>query len=67
VGLELGQNNLREKFDLLCLALLHSTDEAIRHNPRDSEVVKGNTVLAVMGDVDNVCAAHEATRASRLS
>ena len=67
MGLELGQNNLREKFDLLCLALLHSTDEAIRHNPRDSEVVKGNTVLVVMGDVGKVRAAREAANASRHS
>ena len=51
----------------MCLAVLHSTDEAIRYNPRDSEIVKGNTVLVVMGDVGNVRAAREAASASRHS
>lgn len=63
VGVELGRINLREKFDLMCLAVFHGTDEAIRYNPRDSEVVKGNTVLVVMGDVRSVRLAREAANA----
>lgn len=63
VGLELSQLNLRKKFNLMCLAILDGAAEAIQYNPRENEVVKGNTVLVVMGDVTNVRTAREAAQA----
>jgi len=65
VGVELRQLDLREKFNLLCLALRHSTDESFRYGPHDNERVKENTVLVVMGDVENVRTAREAAKAHR--
>lgn len=65
VGEELGGIHLREKYNLSCLALRHSTDETFRYNPQDNEVVKGNSVLVVMGDLEHVRAAREAAEASR--
>lgn len=67
VGLPLSQLHLREKFNLLCLAILDGAEEAVRYNPCDTEVVKGNTVLVVMGDVKNVRTAREVAHASRPS
>jgi len=65
VGQELGRLELREKFNLSCLALRHTTDETFRYNPHDSEVVKGNSVLVVMGDVEHVRLARQSAEASR--
>jgi hypothetical protein len=42
----------------------HSTDETYRYNPADEEVVKGNCVLVVMGDVEHVGRARRAAEAS---
>ena len=67
VGLGLGQINLSEKFDLLCLAVVHCDDKAFQYNPRDSEVMKGNTVLVVMGNVENLNTAREAANTRSLS
>ncbi len=66
VGMELGRVNLRDKFNLSCLALRHSTDDTFRYNPHDSEVVKGNSILVVMGDVEHIREAREAAEASRM-
>ncbi len=65
VGMELGSISLREKYNLSCLALRHTTDETFRYNPHDSEVVKGNSVLVVMGDVEHVRGARQAAEAAR--
>ena len=67
VGMELGRLGIREKFNLSCLALRHSTEDTYRYNPHDNEVVKGNSILVVMGDVEHVTAARKAAEASRLA
>lgn len=64
VGRELGQLDLPERFSLSCLALRYSTDETYRYNPHSSEVIKGNCVLVVMGDVEHVHAARQIATAS---
>jgi voltage-gated potassium channel len=64
VGKELGQLDLQERFSLCCLALRCSTDETYRYNPHNSELVKGNSVLVVMGNVEDVQTARRAAAAS---
>lgn len=64
VGKDLGALRLREKYSLACLALRHSTAESFCYNPGDREVVKGNSVLVVMGDVEHVTKARAAAGAS---
>lgn len=65
VGMELGRIQLRDKFNLSCLALRHTTDETFRYNPLDAEVVKGNSILVVMGDMEHIRLAREAAEAAR--
>lgn len=65
VGMELGRIQLRDKFNLSCLALRHTTDETFRYNPLDGEVVKGNSILVVMGDMEHIRLAREAAEAAR--
>jgi voltage-gated potassium channel len=64
VGKELGQLDLQERFNLCCLALRCSTDETYRYNPHNSESIKGNSVLVVMGNVEDVQTARKAAAAS---
>jgi voltage-gated potassium channel len=64
VGKELGQLDLQERFNLCCLALRCSTDETYRYNPHNSESIKGNSVLVVMGNVEDVQTACRAAAAS---
>jgi voltage-gated potassium channel len=64
VGKELGQLDLQERFSLCCLALRCSTDETYRYNPHNSESIKGNSVLVVMGNVEDVETARRAATAS---
>lgn len=66
VSMELGHIQLRDKFNVSCLALRHSTDEAFRYNPPDTEIVKGNSVLVVMGDVEHIREARAAAEAARV-
>lgn len=65
VGKNLGAINLREQFNLSCLAVRHPGEETYLYNPRDAEVMKGNSVLVVMGDVEQVRKARDAASASR--
>jgi voltage-gated potassium channel len=66
VGIELGHIQLRDKFNVSCLALRHSTDDSFRYNPPDTEIVKGNCVLVVMGDVEHIREARAAAEAARV-
>ena len=68
VNVPLGQLNLRQKFHVSCLALRHPGDESFRYNPSDHETVKGNTVLVIMGDVENIeKARHQATASGAVA
>lgn len=64
VGKTLGALDLREKHALSCLAIRLPADESYRYNPSDEQVVKGNSILVVMGDVEHVRQARHSAEAS---
>ncbi len=63
VGRSLGKLELREQHNLSCLAMRAPGDEGFRYNPHDSELVRGNSVVVVMGNVDDIHAARTAAAA----
>lgn len=65
VGRTLEQLNLRDSFNLCCLAIKHPAEESYTYNPPEAEYVKGNSVMVVMGDVSDVGDARRAAEASR--
>ena len=63
VGKSLGLIELREHHNLSCLAIREPGEEQFRYNPHDSEVIRGNAVVVVMGNVDDIHAARTAAQA----
>lgn len=63
VGQSLGKIELRERFSLSCLAIREPGEEIFRYNPHDSEVVRGNAVIVVMGNVNDIHTARTAASA----
>ncbi len=63
VGQQLGQLNLRDRYQLGCLALKERGQDGFVYNPHDDLVVHPDTVLVVMGDVEHVKAARHAAEA----
>lgn len=59
----LGNIGLKEHFHLSCLALKPPGEDQFVYNPQDSDIVKGNMVLVVMGDVEHVKTARQAAEA----
>ena len=63
VGHSLGELRLREDYRLSCLALREPGVETFRYNPPDGEVCRGNSVVVVIGNVDDIHAARTASAA----
>ena len=63
VGHSLGKIELRERFNLSSLALREPGEQHFRYNPHDSEVLRGNAVIVVMGNVDDIHTARTAASA----
>ncbi|SRR5579871_507431 len=63
VGHSLGEVGLRERYNLSCLAFREPGVEAFRYNPHDAEICRGNSVVLVIGNVDDIHAARTAASA----
>jgi voltage-gated potassium channel len=60
VGRSLGDLGLRERYNLGCLALRDPGKDSFHYNPHDAEVCRANSVVVVMGNVDDIYSAREA-------
>jgi voltage-gated potassium channel len=63
VGKTLGVIELRERHNLSCLAIREPGEGDFRYNPHDAEVVRGNAVIVVMGNVDDIHVARQSAQA----
>ena len=66
VGQFLGQLGLRELHNLSCLALREAGQQKFLYNPHDSAEVKGDMVVVVMGNLDDINAARRASEAKAV-
>jgi voltage-gated potassium channel len=63
VGHSLGEVRLRDHYKLSCLALREPGTEDFRYNPPDGERLRGNSVVVVIGNVDDIHSARTAASA----
>jgi Trk K+ transport system NAD-binding subunit len=63
VGRSLGQLRLREHYKLSCLALREPGVDTFRYNPQDTDLCRGNSVVVVIGNVDDIHAARTSAAA----
>lgn len=66
-GLGLGKIGLRKEFGLTCLALRPSVEGEFRFGPDDADIIPGESIVIVMGDVERIVAARAAAAATRRS
>ena len=52
-GAQLGQSGIRDRFDLLVVAIKHSDGELVT-NPSSSQVIQAGDILMVMGPLDKI-------------
>jgi len=63
VGHSLGELGLRERYNLGCLAMREPGVDTFRYNPHDKDVFRGNSVVVVIGNVDDIHTARVAAAA----
>ncbi len=61
-GSELRGLELHRRYGLSCLAVRDGEEGPFRHNPGETDIVRENTVLVVLGEVERVRAARQDAR-----